>query len=425
MVMRVRRFAGVQGQVRPPSDKSLTHRAYMLAALSEGPSTVRRPLESEDAHATRAILTQLGTRFEQVSPQEVIVHPSSEWLQPGTPLDCGNSGTTMRLMSGLLASRPLDVTLIGDASLSRRPMRRVAEPLRLMGAHIDGDTAPLRIRGGNLHGIDYTTPVASAQIKSAILLAGLRAEGVTRVTEPAQSRDHTERMLTAMGADLIRDGLTTTVRPAGPLRAFEFEVPADISSAAFLMVAAALAPGSHLELMDVSVNPTRTGILTILRDAGVLTVALDRPREVLGEPVADILIQGQDLIRPFTIEGDLVPTLIDEIPVLTVLATQAEGVSHIRDAAELRVKESDRIEQMAAGLRAMGAQIETHPDGMTISGPTPLRGVTIDAAGDHRLAMAFAVAGLVAEGETVIEGAESVATSYPEFQQDLWRICLA
>ncbi|MCC7433078.1 MAG: 3-phosphoshikimate 1-carboxyvinyltransferase [Methanoregulaceae archaeon] len=422
--MRVRRFAGVEGQVRPPSDKSLTHRAYMLGALANGQSRVRSPLESEDAHATRSILTALGARFEQVSSNEVVVHPCAEWHQPDGPLDCGNSGTTMRLMAGLLAARPLDCTLTGDASLSRRPMKRVAEPLRLMGAQIDGDTAPLRIRGGHLHGIDYATPVASAQIKSAILLAGLLAEGVTRVTEPAQSRDHTERMLTAMGAILICEGLTTTVQPGAQLKPFEFEVPADISSAAFLMVAAALAPGSHLELLDVSINPTRTGILSVLREAGVL-VAQDRTREVLGEPVADLLIQGQELIRPFTIAGDLVPTLIDEIPVLAVLATQAEGVSHIRDAAELRVKESDRIDKLAEGLRAMGAEIETHPDGMIISGPTPLRGVTIDAAGDHRLAMAFAVAGLVAEGETVIEGAESVATSYPDFERDLWRICLA
>jgi len=424
MVMRVRRFAGVEGQVRPPSDKSLTHRAYMLGALATGSSRVRRPLESEDAHATRSILSALGVRFEQVSVDEVIVYPEQEWTQPDGALDCGNSGTTMRLMAGLLAARPLDVTLIGDASLSRRPMKRVAEPLRLMGAHIEGDTAPLRIRGGNLHGIEYTTPVASAQIKSAILLAGLYADGVTRVTEPAQSRDHTERMLTAMGANLTCEGLTTTVKAGAPLSPFEFEVPADISSAAFLMVAAALAPGSRLELLDVSVNPTRTGILTVLREAGVL-VAKDQQRDMLGEPVADLLIQGQDLIRPFTIAGDLVPALIDEIPVLAVLATQAEGVTQIRDAAELRVKESDRIEQMALGLRAMGADIETHPDGMTISGPTPLQGATINAAGDHRLAMAFAVAGLVAEGETVIEGAESVATSYPDFERDLWSVCLA
>ena len=424
MVMRVRRFAGVEGQVRPPSDKSLTHRAYMLGALATGSSRVRRPLESEDAHATRSILSALGVRFEQVSVDEVIVYPEQEWTQPDGALDCGNSGTTMRLMAGLLAARPLDVTLIGDASLSRRPMKRVAEPLRLMGAHIEGDTAPLRIRGGNLHGIEYTTPVASAQIKSAILLAGLYADGVTRVTEPAQSRDHTERMLTAMGANLTCEGLTTTVKAGAPLSPFEFEVPADISSAAFLMVAAALAPGSRLELLDVSVNPTRTGILTVLREAGVL-VAKDQQRDMLGEPVADLLIQGQDLIRPFTIAGDLVPALIDEIPVLAVLATQAEGVTQIRDAAELRVKESDRIEQMALGLRGMGADIETHPDGMTISGPTPLQGATINAAGDHRLAMAFAVAGLVAEGETVIEGAESVATSYPDFERDLWSVCLA
>ena len=424
MVLRVRRFAGVEGQVRPPSDKSLTHRSFMLGALADGPCTVRMPLQSEDAHATRGVLTALGVRFEDVSATEVIVNPCATWQTPTGPLDCGNSGTTMRLMAGMLASRPLDVTLVGDASLSRRPMRRVAEPLRLMGARVEGDTPPLRIHGGHLHGIDYTTPVASAQIKSAVLLAGLFAEGETRVTEPAQSRDHTERMLAAMGADLTCDGLTTTVRPGRTLRAFDFEVPADISSAAFLMVAAALAPGSKLELLDVNVNPSRTGILDVLSEAGVI-VATDRPRDVLGEPVADLLIQGQELIRPFSIAGVLVPRLIDEIPVLAVLATQAEGVTTIRDASELRVKESDRIEHIAAGLRAMGAEIETHPDGMTITGPTPLKAATLHAHGDHRLAMAFAIAGLVAEGETVIEGAETVATSYPNFESDLWRICLA
>lgn len=303
-------------------------------------------------------------------------------------------------------------------------MRRVAEPLRLMGASVEGDTPPLRIRGGELKGIEYATPVASAQIKSAVLLAGLFAGGETRVTEPAQSRDHTERMLAAMGADLSRDGLTTTIRGGKLLQPFEFEVPADISSAAFLMVAAALAPGSCLELMDVSINPTRTGILDVLHQAGV-RVAVENERDSFGEPVADLMVFGQELIRPFEISGDLVPRLIDEIPVLAVLATQAEGVSTIRDASELRVKESDRIEQIATGLRAMGASIETHPDGLTITGPTPLRATTIDAAGDHRIAMAFAIAGLVAEGETLIEGAETVVTSYPNFENDLWRICLA
>jgi 3-phosphoshikimate 1-carboxyvinyltransferase len=370
------------------------------------------------------VLTALGVRFEDVSDDEVVVHPCPEWRRPEGELDCGNSGTTMRLMAGLLAPRPLDFTLVGDASLSRRPMRRVAEPLRLMGAVVEGDTPPLHIRGGPLHGIDYTTPVASAQIKSAVLLAGLFAEGETRVTEPAQSRDHTERMLKAMGADLQRDGLTTILRAGPVLDPFDFEVPADISSSAFLMVAAALAPGSRLDLDEVSVNPTRTGILDVLIDAGV-RVYVEQEHDEFGEPVGDVVVYGQDVIKPFDIAGDLVPRLIDEIPVLAVLATQAEGVSTIRDAAELRVKESDRIEQIAAGLRAMGADVETHPDGMTITGPTPLRSTTIDAAGDHRIAMAFAIAGLVADGETVIEGAESVATSYPNFENDLWRICLA
>lgn len=409
--------------MRPPSDKSLTHRAYMLGSLAGGRSLVRRPLPSEDATATMRVLSALGNDFEWHSPREVRIYPAAKWRQPSSELDCGNSGTTMRLLAGLLASRPLDVTLDGDESLRRRPMRRVAEPLSLMGANVEGDTPPIRIRGGALRGIDYTTPVASAQIKSSVLLAGLFADGTTRVTEPALSRDHTERMLGAVGVRLQREGLTVILEGGQSVESFDFEVPADISSAAFLMVAAAMVPGSRLELIDVNTNPSRTGILDVFAQVGV-QVALDQPRESLGEPVADLMISGTEYLAPFTIEGDLVPRLIDEIPVLAVLATQAEGVSVIRDAAELRVKESDRIEQVAAGLRLMGAHVETHADGMTITGPTPLMGAKISANGDHRLAMAFAVAGLVASGETIIEGAEAIATSYPDFEKDLWSVCI-
>jgi 3-phosphoshikimate 1-carboxyvinyltransferase len=351
----------------------------------------------------------------------------------------------MRLLAGLVASRELDVTMIGDASLSRRPMKRIAEPLRLMGASFDGDTPPLRIRGGSLKGIAYASPVASGQIKSCVLLAGLRGDGWTSVTEPSKSRDHTERMLKALGANIYvgheigrpdlsqadafgsdaswaelaaRNGVL--LMPGRRLKAFEFSVPADISSTAFFLVAGALLPGDGIVARDLNVNPSRTGVLDVLRDAGCL-VELRDEREELGEPVADVgLTRGE--LRAFKIGGALVPRLIDEIPVLAVLATQCEGTTLITDASELRVKESDRLEVMAEGLRRMGARVETFSDGMAINGPTPLTGISIDAKHDHRIAMAFAIAGLVADGTTTIDGAESIATSYPAFMDDLERL---
>jgi 3-phosphoshikimate 1-carboxyvinyltransferase len=351
-----------------------------------------------------------------VSDHELLVDPS-EWQQPSIPLDCGNSGTTMRLISGLLASRPLDATLIGDASLSKRPMKRIAEPLRQMGAGFEGDHAPIRILGGLLRGIDYISPVASAQVKSCVLLAGLHAEGVTSVTEPALSRDHTERMLAAMGATVQRDGLRVTISPTPILSAFEISIPADISSAAFAMVATALLPGSQVTFREQSINPTRTGILDVLRQVGV-NFELSNERESLGEPVAEITVTAPSRLQPFVIEGDLVPRLIDEIPVLAVLATQCEGITVIRDAAELRVKETDRIHSIGTGLQRMGAKVELTSDGMIIEGPTPLTGITVDSAGDHRVGMAFAVAGLIASGETKIEKEEAIRSSYPSFWTD-------
>jgi 3-phosphoshikimate 1-carboxyvinyltransferase len=372
-------------------------------------------------------MNQLGLRHEWLGDTEVRLIPSPEWTQPASPLDCGNSGTTIRILSGLLAARPLDCTLVGDASLSKRPMGRIAAPLRQMGAEVEGDTPPIRIRGGDLHGIEYASPVPSAQVKSCCLLAGLRADGPTTVTEPSLSRDHTERMLQAMGATVVRDAgaarPSVTIQPTNDLRPFEFTVPADISSAAFFMVAAAILPQARLVLRDLSVNPTRTGIFDVLAQARV-PFEIGAEREELGEPVADAIVGWAREPQPFTIEGALVPRLIDEIPVLAVLATQCLGVTTIRDAREMRIKETDRIEVVASGLRRMGASVETFEDGMSISGPTPLTGTTIDAQGDHRIAMAFAIAGLIARGTTEIDGAETIATSYPNFESDLMRLTL-
>lgn len=412
----------MQGQLRPPSDKSLTHRAFMLGSIASGESVVSKPLTGEDAIATARCLEAMGAQFEWHSMDQVRICPADHWQSPEYSLDCGNSGTTMRLLSGLIASRPIEAMLIGDESLSRRPMKRIAEPLSQMGATVLGDTPPLHIKGSDLHGIIYKSPVASAQIKSAVLFAGLRAEGETWVQEPSPSRDHTERMLESLGVPLLRGENGVGVRTSQPA-AFTFTVPGDISSAAFFMVAAAALPASKVTFSDLSVNPSRTGILDVLKSAGA-ALALEDERLELGEPVADLVVGSAQTLQPFHIGGDLIPRLIDEIPVLAVLATQCDGVSTIRDAGELRVKESDRIEAIARGLRSMGAEVETHADGLSISGPCRLHGATIRADGDHRIAMAFAIAGLLADGETVIDGSEAIRTSYPEFERHLWGVAV-
>lgn len=424
--LRIVRPASLVGDFRPPSDKSLTHRAYMFAAIADSPSRVRRPLLGEDCEATLQALQKMGLTVERLDSEELLLTPAPEWKQPEGDIDCGNSGTTMRLLSGLIASRPITARLVGDASLSRRPMKRIADPLRLMGAGVEGDTPPLTVRGrSDLTGIDYASPVASAQVKSAVLLAGLRAAGETWVSEPAPSRDHTERMLAGAGVEVLGGPGRVGVRGGSRLRGFDFEVPADISSAAFFMVAAAMLPETSLVVRDLNINSTRTGLLDVFSQVGV-PIEIQGRRDSFGEPVADLavgsLFGGPGGGRPYVVEGALVPRLVDEIPVLAVLATQLEGVSHIRDARELRVKESDRIEVVAQGLRAMGAKVETREDGMSIEGPTRLKGTRIDAVGDHRIAMAFAVAGLVADGETVISGAEAIATSYPQFESQMHRL---
>lgn len=394
----------------------------MLAGIARGRSYVRHPLESGDAHATMACLERLGVAFER-NEDGIFITPPMNWTQPGSALDCGNSGTTMRLISGLIASRPLDCTLVGDESLSRRPMRRIADPLRQMGASVEGDTPPLRIQGGDLRGIRYATPVASAQIKSCILLAGLKAEGETWVTEPRPSRNHTEVLLRHLGAPIREEGGAVGVAGGGRLNSFSLTVPGDISSAAFFLCAAAMIPGSRIDCFGCGVNPTRDGLLDVFTQSQVEWIA-DGPSFWGGEPVADLSVCFSPDLRAFEIEGDLVPRLIDEIPILAVLATQANGVSSIRDAKELRVKESDRIEIMAEGLRRMGATVEAYDDGLEIEGPVDLVGTTIDAHGDHRIAMAFAVAGLIADGKTTITGEQTIQTSYPGFEEELNRLAV-
>lgn len=417
--------ATLRGRLRPPSDKSLTHRAYLLGSIASGPSRVRSPLRGEDCDATLNCLRQMGLHAEETE-DGFLLQPAETWHAPEGPLNCGNSGTTMRLLSGLIAARSIRATLVGDASLSRRPMGRIADPLRRMGAMVEGDRPPITVEGSRLRAVDYASPVASAQVKSCVLLAGLSAEGTTSVTEPSLSRDHTERMLRATGVRVVSDqgdsGVSRVSLEGGQCpMPFDVSIPADISSAAFFLIAAALLPESELTLDEVGINPTRTGVLDVLDQAGVRWWP-ENERTQMGEPVADLCLVAPEHLVPFEVSGSMVPRLIDEIPVLAVLATQCEGQSVIRDARELRVKESDRIETVARSLRAMGAEVETFEDGMAITGPTPLTGATIESHGDHRIAMAFAIAALVARGETTIVGAESIATSYPTFAQDLWSV---
>lgn len=421
-VLTFRKVNRFEGTVQPPADKSLTHRAYLFAAMAEPggetESVILDPLRGEDCENTRKCLARLGKPSRAMSQHEVRVDCSRPFAGQGLMLDCGNSGTSMRLLAGLLASlQGVSATLTGDASLSKRPMGRIAAPLREMGADIPSDEVPLKINGTQLKGIHYESPVASAQVKSCVLIAGLRAEGPTAVTEPALSRDHTERMFKALGVNLVRDGLTVGLAPGQTWGPFRFRVPGDISSAAFLMVAGALLPGEGVVLDRVGTNPSRTGILDVLKNAGVV-VESQKLDDELGEPVANIRITRSGDLKAFDIAGKLVPRLIDEIPVLAVMATQASGRTVIRDAKELRVKETDRIVTVAEGLTKMGAKVEVFEDGMAITGPTPLTGAEIDAAGDHRIGMSFAIAGSIAEGETTILNADSIKTSYPDFVKD-------
>lgn len=397
----------------------------MLAALSDGPCRLTNYLRGEDCLGTLRVLRQLGVSIDESPDGAFIVHGCGGRFQaPAQDLDCGNSGTTMRLMSGLLAAQPFQSRLTGDPSLSRRPMRRVMEPLGLMGAHLrtegEGDRPPLIIDGtANLQGIEYRLPVASAQVKSCTLLAGLLARGETTVVQPVATRDHTERMLESFGVPVSRDGERITVQGGRLPRARDFTVPGDISSAAFWLVAASAQKDAKLVLHDVGLNPTRTGILAVLRRMGA--AIQETSSNESGEPVGSIEVHGAAL-QGTTIGGDEIPNVIDEIPVLAVAGALASGITIIRDAAELRVKESDRLAVVAHHLAAMGADVTENPDGLVIRGGRPLHSARVDSHGDHRIAMAFAIAGLFAEGETVIGNTECVETSYPGFAVQLGQL---
>jgi 3-phosphoshikimate 1-carboxyvinyltransferase len=413
----------VAGSVTVPGDKSISHRALMLGGIASGETRISGFLASEDCLATLSALSALGVRIERPEPTAVIVHGVGAAGLQGTakPLDMGNAGTAMRLSMGLLAGRPFASTLIGDSSLMRRPMERVAAPLRQMGAEITTQEGrpPVRLHGGRvLHAIDYAMPMASAQVKSAILLAGLSATGTTRVTEPAPTRDHTERMLGAFGARVDREGATVSLRGGQPLTGTDIDVPADFSSAAFFLVAGCLAAPQGLRLRNVGVNPTRTGLLQMLLLMGArITVhphGAGNDTAAIGEPIADLEVQASAL-HGIEVPASLVPLSIDEFPVFFIAAACAQGETVVRGAEELRVKESDRLAVMAEGLTSLGVAHTLLPDGIRIRGGQGFGGGTIDSHGDHRIAMAFAIASLKASAPIRILDVANVATSFPGF----------
>ncbi len=421
---KIRRAPAIHAEVTVPGDKSISHRAVMLAAMSNGPCVIRGFLASEDCLCTVAAIRALGIEIERPDDETLIVHGQRRvFTAPKGDIDCGNSGTTMRLMAGILAGQPFRSRLVGDASLSKRPMKRVIEPLRQMGANItaEGENGrpPLVIEGGKLSPIHYISPVASAQVKSAVLLAGMFAPGKTSVTEPVQSRDHTERMLEYFFVRPQKQDLTVSIHGGFTPESRDFQVPGDISSAAFWMVAAAANPHSHLLVKNIGLNATRTGIVSVLVRMNAHVREAVQTEE--GEPLGTIEIKGARL-KGTVIEGREIPNVIDEIPILAVAAALAHGTTIIRDAGELRVKETDRLLAIATNLRAMGAQVIESEDGLEIIGGAPLYGARLQSFGDHRIAMAFAVAGLFAEGETVIQDVDCVNTSYPGFYAQLEQV---
>lgn len=413
----------LQGEIKVPGDKSISHRAVMFGAIANGKTTIEGFLPGEDCLCTISCFEKLGVKIEQTETEVVIYGKGWEGLEePEQILDVGNSGTTTRLMLGILATRPFHSVVIGDDSIAKRPMARVTKPLKEIGAVIDGrgegNYTPLSIRGGQTKGITYSSPVASAQVKSAILLAGLQSEGVTTVTEPHKSRDHTERMLRAFGVQLHEDETTVSVRGGQILTAQHVVVPGDISSAAFFLVAGAIVPNSKITLTNVGINDTRTGIIDVLKMMGA-KIQVTNERVINEEKMADLTIFTSEL-RGIEISGEIIPRLIDEIPVIAVLATQANGITVIKDAEELKVKETNRIDTVVSQLKILGAKIEATDDGMIIYGPTKLTGGEVASFGDHRIGMAMAVAGCVAEGVTEIEAIEAIDVSYPNFFEHLF-----
>lgn len=413
---------GLNGELSVPGDKSISHRAVMFSSIAEGTSEITGFLKGDDCLSTIRCMKQLGVVIHEENDKIIVEGRGLEGLQePDSLLDVGNSGTTIRLLSGILATRPFSAVLAGDDSIAKRPMGRVTGPLKMMNAKIDGRDngrfTPLTIRGGNLVPVHYHSPIASAQVKSAVLLAGLGAEGKTTVTEPYRSRDHTERMLKAFGAKVEVEGTNASVYGQPELTATTVKVPGDISSAAFFLAGAAITPSSSVRLENVGINPTRTGILDVLEQMGA-DVTIQEEESSGNEPSATIEIKSSRL-KGITISGELIPRLIDEIPAIAVLATQAEGRTVIKDAEELKVKETNRIDTMVNQLKKLGADIEATSDGMIINGPSELQGGSADSFGDHRIGMAMALCGLIADGPVTVKNTEAVAVSYPHFFKDL------
>lgn len=414
----------LKGEVTIPGDKSISHRAVMFGSLAEGMTEITNFLQGADCLSTIDCFRKMGIEIDN-TPDRILIHGRGlrGLTAPSEILDVGNSGTTTRLISGILAAQPFTSTLTGDASIQKRPMRRIMEPLSMMGADITSlngnDCAPLRIAGAPLHGIHYHSKVASAQVKSAILLAGLYADGETKVTEPTVSRNHSEIMLNYFGASVRTEGTTAIIQPEPSLQGQKVNVPGDISSAAYFIAAGLIVPGSEILIRNVGINPTRDGILRVAQAMGGDITLLNENRD--GEPTADLLVKYSTL-HGITIEGDIIPTLIDELPVINVMAACASGTTVIRDAAELKVKESDRIDVMVRYLSAMGCDITGTDDGMIINGGSPLHGATVDSHMDHRIAMSFAIASLIADGSTEILGSDIVTISYPNFYEDLRRL---
>ena len=420
--MEFRKSGPLKGEITVPGDKSISHRAVMFGSLAKGTTEITGFLQGADCLSTISCFESMGIAIEN-KEDIVLVHGNGlrGLKKPETVLDCGNSGTTTRLISGILSAQNFDVTLTGDASIQKRPMKRIMEPLSLMGADIvsvnGNGCTPLAIHGKALHGIHYTSKVASAQVKSSILLAGLYADGPTSVTEPYVSRNHSEIMLNLFGAHVTTTNTTATIEPASELHSRKINVPGDISSAAYFIAAGIMVPGSEIMIKYLGINPTRDGILHVCKAMGA-DLTLLNVKEDEGEPVADILVRASSL-HAAEIGGSIIPTLIVELPIIAALACFAQGTTVIRDAAELKVKESNRIAVMVENLSAMGADVTETEDGMIIHGGRPLHGAVIESHLDHRIAMTFAVTGLCAEGVTQINGAECVNISYPQFYQDL------
>ena len=423
--MKITRTNALKGTVSVPGDKSISHRSVMLGSIADGITEVHHFLQGADCLSSIACFRQLGIHIENDGNIVRIHGQGLHGLKsPSDVLDTGNSGTTTRLMSGILAGQNFECVINGDASIQSRPMKRIISPLSMMGASIESlrgnDCAPLKITGQKLHGIHYDSPVSSAQVKSAILLAGLYAEGETSVTEPVLSRNHTELMLKGCGGDITSVGTTATLRPVKRLEAQKIVVPGDISSAAYFMAAGLIVPGSEICIENVGINPTRDGMIRICQAMGG-DIKLENVHEVCGVPVADIIVRHSSL-HGTVVEGAIIPTLIDELPIIAIMAAFAEGQTIIRDAAELKVKESDRIAVMSENLTAMGVDVTPTNDGMIINGGKTPHGAQIQSHLDHRIAMSFAVAALASGGETEIIGSDCVNISYPTFYRDLFQL---